>query len=117
MFVRNINNVETYLNEWGAFVTLLHDLANNPLVSHSIVECLLKEWTTYPTHLHKLSEESYYILWGTWIMYLNNESQTVKWWDFIFIPRLTSHWIHAITDLRLLAICAPAWKESDVFTQ
>jgi len=65
---------------------------------------------------HKLqSSEIYYILEGTGIMKINEESFMVKKGDSVFVPPMSEQSIEnsGTEDLRFLCIVDPAWKIKD----
>jgi len=65
---------------------------------------------------HKLqSSEIYYILEGTGIMTINNESFSVGKDDSAYVPPMSEQFIEntGASDLRFLCIVDPAWKEAD----
>jgi mannose-6-phosphate isomerase-like protein (cupin superfamily) len=66
-------------------------------------------------HHHPKTEEIYYILSGTGIMHLADESKRVSRGDAIAIPPGTVHWIEndSPSDLVFLCTCAPGYEHDD----
>ncbi len=65
---------------------------------------------------HRLSsDEVYYILAGSGIMHINDESERVEAGDAIDIPPGSEQWVENTgnTDLHFLCIVDPAWRAED----
>ncbi len=65
---------------------------------------------------HKLqSSEIYYILEGSGILMINNESFSVKKDDSVYVPPLSEQFIEntGTSELRFLCIVEPAWTVED----
>ena len=66
--------------------------------------------------IHKIrSSEIYYILKGSAILYINDESHHVEKDDSVYVPPNSKQFIEnvGIDDLKFLCIVEPAWKADD----
>lgn len=66
-------------------------------------------------HFHKLSEEFYFILEGRGNMEIDGDTREVGPGDAILIPPGAWHEITALSELRFLCCCAPAYSHEDTY--
>ena len=100
-----------------------HGSEIRPLIDRttaSITQCSLAEETLPPgktvtPHHHEVLEEIYYILSGSGVMTIGEESREVSAGDAIYIPK---HNVHTLTntgadEMKLLLVCGPAFYFAD----
>ncbi len=77
----------------------------NLSLAEAVVEagqCTLKHW-------HGVSNEVYYCLEGTGILYIDDEPYNLEPHSFYLLPKACSHYLEASTRVRLLCICQPPY--------
>lgn len=100
-----------------------HDSEIRPLIDRTtapITQCSLAEETLPPgktvtPHHHEVLEEIYYILSGSGVMTVGDESQAVSAGDAIYIPKNN---VHSLTntgeeEMKILLVCGPAFYFAD----
>ena len=83
-------------------------------IRFSIVYCTLAQGKS--TLLHKLkSSEIYYILEGSGILKVNNESKKVQKDDSVYVASMSEQKLEntGLQDLKFLCVVDPAWKEEN----
>lgn len=95
---------------------LLHPDNENQLnMDFSMAYAILKPGESSKPHRMNSSLEVYYILTGTGLMHIENESATVKSGQAIHIPPKARQWIENTgdSDLKFLCLVSPPWKADD----
>ena len=88
---------------------------NSRIRNQSLAEATVPAGVRTQAHYHPLSEEIYYILSGSGVMHLGDESRTIGPGDAIAIPPGEVHWIENPNqvDLVFLCCCAPGYEHAD----
>lgn len=99
----------------GSEIRPLMDRTVSTIAQCSLAEELLPPGKIVPPHYHEVLEEIYYILSGSGVMTVGEESREVSSGDAIFIPK--NH-VHSLTntgeeDMKLLLVCGPAFYFED----
>ena len=118
MIIRDIKDCEySRVMDETLLCELLHpDRENEDLkMDLSIAHAVLKVGESSLAHRLKNSVEIYYILEGTGIMHIDNESEEVQSGQAIYIPINSKQYIENIgnDELKFLCIVYPKWKEED----
>ncbi|MCK4483810.1 MAG: cupin domain-containing protein [Candidatus Thorarchaeota archaeon] len=92
----------------------LHDDGNLKL-GYSIAHAIIKPGNASLSHRIKTSSEIYYILSGSGLMYVDEESEDVGPGDTIYVPPNATQYIENTggTDLVFLCIVYPSWRAED----
>lgn len=83
-------------------------------INYSLAQFTLE--TGKKSKIHKISSsEIYYILEGSGILYINDESNHLEKDDSAYVPPNSKQFIENVgtTDLKFLCIVEPAWKADD----
>jgi len=117
MDIVQIEKCTAFVTKDGSVIRELLSHRNSGIFNQSLAEATIGPGIKTESHYHKLSEEIYYILVGTAIMYLGNEVRRIDVGDAVAIPPGTVHWIHndGQVDLKLLCCCAPGYEHEDTF--
>ena len=115
MTINNLSKQEPFRTKDGSTIRSILDRTNAPVQNQSLAEATLPEGSATDRHYHKLSEEFYFILEGEGRMEINGETQIVGPGDAILIPPNAWHQITALTALRFLCCCAPAYAHDDTY--
>ncbi len=115
MFVRNLKDCEEFISGDGAILREIVNAAKQKFAfNYSLAHAIVK--TGIKTKPHKLkTSETYYILQGQGIMYIDNEARKVEAGSFIDIPPLAVQCIEndGSSDLVFLCIVEPSWTKED----
>jgi mannose-6-phosphate isomerase-like protein (cupin superfamily) len=114
MIVLNLSSQKPFTTKDGSQIRSILDLSNAPVANQSLAEARLDAGAT-DRHYHKLSEEFYFLLEGEGTMEVEGETRTVGPGDAILIPPGAWHQITAISPLRFLCCCAPAYAHEDTY--
>ncbi len=87
----------------------IYELFNSQNLSISISKI---KWKSIP-HYHKKMEEMYYILSWKWLIFIGEETLSIKKWDLIPIPKNKYHHIES-SDIEILVITHPKFSSDDV---
>jgi mannose-6-phosphate isomerase-like protein (cupin superfamily) len=115
MDIRNINDVPAFVTKDGSEIRELLAERNSSIAKQSLAEARLAPGLSTTPHYHPLTEEIYYVLSGTGLMRIDDETRSVAAGDAIAIlPGMT----HQITntgmdELRFLCCCAPGYQHED----
>lgn len=115
MIVLNLASQKPFITKDGSQIRSILDRANAPVQNQSLAEAYIPVGGQTERHYHKLSEEFYFVLEGEGTMEIEGESQVVKSGDAILIPAGAWHQITAISPLRFLCCCAPAYAHEDTY--
>ncbi len=91
------------------------DLSNAPVEKQSLAEASIPSGGETERHWHKDSEEFYFILEGSGLMEIAEETRDVGVGDAILIPAGAWHQIVASKELRFLCCCAPPYAHEDTY--
>lgn len=99
----------------GSEIRPLMDRTTSPVTQCSLAEETLPPGKSVTPHHHQVLEEIYYILSGSGVMTIGDESQAVSAGDAIYIPK---HHQHTLTntgdeDMTILLVCGPAFYFED----
>ena len=115
MFIKDLKDCEEII---AGDKTILHELLHpdkaDLKLRYSLAHAIVKTGETSQQHKLKNSEV-YYILEGEGIMYINNEPESVRTGQVIYIPPEATQYIKNTgkSDLKFLAIVDPAWQPED----
>lgn len=115
MIVQNLASQKPFTTKDGSQIRSILDLNNAPVRNQSLAEASIPTGGSTERHYHKLSEEFYFLLEGEGTMEIDGESRQVGPGDAILIPAGAWHQITAITPLRFLCCCAPAYAHEDTY--
>jgi mannose-6-phosphate isomerase-like protein (cupin superfamily) len=115
MDIGNINDVPAFITKDGSEIRELLAPRNSCLRNQSLAEANLPIGASTTPHHHRATEEIYYILEGSGLMKIGDESRPVSVGDAIAIP---PGQVHTITNtgtcvLKFLCCCAPGYENSD----
>lgn len=81
----------------------------------SLAEEVLPPGHAVTVHFHCATEEIYYVLEGSGVMTIGDESEPVALGDAIFIPTGSVHSLRntGSSDMRIILVCGPAFSRSD----
>jgi len=118
MLIRDIKNCNYFKALDNTILCeLLHpEKENRDLkINYSIAHAVLKAGESSLVHKLNTSVEIYYILEGTGIMHIDDESEEVLPGQVIYIPANSRQYIQNTGDneLKFLAIVHPMWREDD----
>jgi mannose-6-phosphate isomerase-like protein (cupin superfamily) len=115
MLIRNLSECAEFIAGDGTVLReLLHPAKQDIEVRYSLAHAIVPIGETSLPHSLTTSEV-YYILSGNGVMHINNESQTIKPGDAVYIPPNAKQFISNSSDEPLVFICMvdPAWRKED----
>ncbi|HEY5814474.1 MAG TPA: cupin domain-containing protein [Terrimicrobiaceae bacterium] len=115
MIVLNVSSQKPFATKDGSQIRSILDKANAPVRNQSLAEATIPAGGATQRHYHKESEEFYFLLEGEGAMEIDGETCQVASGDAILIPPGTWHQIKAMTALRFLCCCAPAYAHEDTY--
>ena len=115
MVVRQIDNQQAFVTKDGSSIREIINHGNAPMGEQSLAEARLPAGLGTARHYHKASEEIYYILSGTGVLEVGDESREVGAGDGILIPAGSWHRITAKDDMVFLCCCAPRYTHEDTY--
>lgn len=115
MLIVNRRDSKTINTPHGSEIRPLIDRTTSPIAQCSLAEELLPPGATVAPHHHEVLEEIYYVLEGTGVMTVGDETREVGAGDAVYIPR---HHRHTLTNtgaemMRILLVCGPAFFYED----
>jgi mannose-6-phosphate isomerase-like protein (cupin superfamily) len=115
MDIHNIDRVAAFTTLDGSEIRELLAHRNSSIRNQSLAEARLPSGVSTTPHFHPKTEEIYYILEGSALMRIGDESRTVGPGDAIAIPPGRVHQITNTGDviLRFLCCCAPGYEHED----
>ncbi|MFA5106698.1 MAG: cupin domain-containing protein [Patescibacteria group bacterium] len=93
---------------------LLHPANDKTAIRYSLAHSIVKAGNSSVAHSLKTTEV-YYILEGTGIMHINDETAAVAPGDAVYIPPNAVQYIEntGTGDLKFLCVVDPAWRKED----
>lgn len=115
MLIVNRHDSKILHTPHGSEIRPLIDRTTSPVTQCSLAEETLPPGKTVTPHHHEVLEEVYYILSGSGMMTINDESRAVSAGDAIYIPRLHRHTLTNTgnEEMKLLLVCGPAFYFED----
>jgi mannose-6-phosphate isomerase-like protein (cupin superfamily) len=115
MLIHNRKDAKILHTPHGSEIRPLMDRTVGAITQCSLAEETLPPDKTVTPHHHEVLEEIYYILSGSGVMTIGDESQAVSAGDAIYIPK---HNVHSLTntgaeDMKILLVCGPAFYFED----
>lgn len=93
---------------------ILHPQQHPCAIGYSIAKAQLEKGTASLPHRLKGSE-TYYILSGKGIIYINDEAHPLEEGSIIWVPPMANQWVENTGDSTLLFLCIvePFWQEEE----
>jgi mannose-6-phosphate isomerase-like protein (cupin superfamily) len=115
MDIRNLAEVPPFITKDGSEIRELLAHRNSCIRHQSLAEARLPSGAQTTPHYHQRTEEIYFILEGSGIVQIGDQSRTVGPGDAIAIPPGAVHTIRNTGTglLRFLCCCAPAYEHED----
>lgn len=115
MLIINRKDANILHTPHGSEIRPLIDRTTAPITQCSLAEETLPPGKTVTPHTHEVLEEIYYILSGSGVMTIGEDSREVSAGDAIYIPK---HYVHTLTNtgteaMKLLLVCGPAFYFED----
>ncbi len=115
MDIQNIDRVEPFITKDGSEIRELLAHRNSCIRNQTLAEARVALGASTTPHYHVETEEIYYILCGTGLMRVGDDTQAVGPGDAIAIPPGA---LHQITNtgkevLKFLCCCAPGYEHED----
>ncbi len=109
------DSTQPFTTKDGSTIRELLASRNSSNCKQSLAEATVPPGVRTASHYHPQTEEIYYILSGTGLMYLAGETRSVSAGDAIAIPPGKVHWIENFdkVDLIFLCCCAPGYEHTD----
>jgi mannose-6-phosphate isomerase-like protein (cupin superfamily) len=113
--IRDRSNISSYVTKDGSTVWELFHPASSPVKDLSVAEALVEPGQETGAHRHQRSQEIYYVLEGSGMMRVGDESMSVKAGDAILMIPGAKHNIKntGAGPLRILCICSPPYSHDD----
>ena len=115
MFVKNLDKCQEFVAGDDTILReLFHPDKENLQIRYSLAHAVLKSGKKSYSHKLKTSEV-YYILEGSGLMHIGDESKEVTAGDAVYIPPGSAQYIEnkGKTDLKFICIVDPAWRKRD----
>lgn len=115
MEIVNLSSVTPFRTKDGSEIRELLAHRNSSIKNQSLAEARLPAGATTTLHYHPVTEEIYYILEGSGVMWIGESQRNVVPGDAIAIPPGAPHQIRNVgeSELRFLCCCAPAYEHAD----
>jgi len=115
MIVINREHSATIRTRHGSEIRSLIDRTTSEIRRCSLAEEVLPPGCAVTPHHHRELEEIYYILSGSGVMTVGEESREVSAGDAIYVPRGERHTLNntGSEPIRLLLVCGPAFFYED----
>jgi len=113
----SIDDCFSFITKDGSAIRELLSHRNSAMSKQSLAEATISPGCTTEPHYHKVTEEIYFIVSGSGVMWFSGRSKKVKPGDAIAIPPGQVHSIQndGFVGLKLLCCCAPAYEHADTF--
>jgi len=118
MIIVNREDAKIVKTAHGSELRALMDRTTSGITQCSLAEEVLPPGRAVTPHHHMELEEIYYILAGTGVMTVGDETHEVRTGDAIYIPRGHRHTLENTDSdsMRLLVACGPAFYHEDEIT-
>jgi len=115
MDVRNLDDIKPFVTKDGSIIKEIFRPDNSDFVGGGVAHATIPVGEKSVTHIHKKSQEIYYILRGSGIISIEDESRAVNPGDSIFIQPQSAHNIRNAgkEDLELLCFSIPEYTHED----
>jgi mannose-6-phosphate isomerase-like protein (cupin superfamily) len=115
MIVNNRENADIIKTPHGSEIRPLVDRTNSEISRCSLAEETLPPGHAVAPHRHREIEEIYYILSGTGVMTVGEQSRQVSSGDAVYISRGQVHSLNntGSEPIKLLLVCGPAFFYED----
>lgn len=115
MLIVNRQDANILHTPHGSEIRPLIDRTTAPITQCSLAEETLPPGKTVTPHHHEVLEEIYYILSGSGLMTIGEETQSVSTGDAIYIPKQQRHSLTNTGDeaMKILLVCGPAFYFED----
>ena len=115
MDVHNIADVAAFSTKDGSEIRELLAHRNSAIREQSLAEARLPPGAKTTAHYHRRTEEIYYILEGSAVMRIGQQTRDVNVGDAIAIPPGEEHQITNMGTkvLKFLCCCAPGYEHED----
>ena len=115
MLVVNREAAKILCTPHGSEIRPLIDRTTAPITQCSLAEELLPPGKSVTPHHHEVLEEIYYILSGTGVMTIGDETRAVATGDAIYIPTGQRHTLTntGAVPMRIVLVCGPAFYFED----
>ncbi len=115
MIVVNRRRAAVINTPHGSEIRPLIDRTTSSIERCSLAEEILPPGASVGRHHHVLTEEVYYILEGSGMMTVGNETRAVGSGDAVFIPRGHAHTLENTgqSPMNILLVCGPAYSYDD----
>jgi mannose-6-phosphate isomerase-like protein (cupin superfamily) len=115
MIIVNRENAVIIKTGHGSELRPLIDRTTSEITQCSLAEELLPPGRSVTAHHHQELEEIYYVLSGTGLMTVGEESHKVVPGDAVYVPRGSRHTLEntGAEPIRLLVACGPAFYYED----
>ncbi len=115
MLIINRKDAKILHTPHGSEIRPLLDRTTAPITQCSLAKETLSSGKAVTPHYHEVLEEIYYILSGSGVMTIGEESQAVGLGDAVYIPKNN---VHSLTntgaeDMKILLVCGPAFYFED----
>jgi mannose-6-phosphate isomerase-like protein (cupin superfamily) len=115
MLIINRQDSKILRTPHGSEIRPLIDRTTSPLTQCSLAEETLPPGRSVTPHHHEALEEIYYILRGSGVMTIGDESREVGAGDAICIPKNNRHTLAntGSEEMKILLVCGPAFYFED----
>lgn len=117
MQVVQLERCEAFVTKDGSIIRELLAHRNSAIRNQSLAEATIQPGCQTQAHYHQQTEEIYFILSGSGMMTIGEQTQRVSSGDAIAIPPGAVHYIYndGDQDVRLLCCCAPGYEHADTY--
>lgn len=117
MLIVNRNEAKIINTPHGSEIRPLIDRTTSEIKKCSLAEEILPVGAAVERHFHKETEEIYYIIEGSGLMTVGEETREVSAGDAVFIPRNHTHTLKntGTVPIKLLLVCGTAHDFADHF--
>ena len=115
MIIKKIDDIEAFEGNEGTKIRqIISPGETNNAIRYSIAHCTINSGERSKPHTMKTTE-MYYILHGQGIMHIDSETKQVNQNDIVFVPPMSKQYMenNGKTDLVVLCIVDPAWRQDD----
>ena len=116
MFMKNRDEIESFIGDDGAVIRELASPQNSPLTRHSLAEIRHPPGTACHEHHHTEAEEVYYVIEGRGRVRVDGEMRDIEPGDIVVLVPGQRHivWQQGEGDLVMLVTCVPAYSVKEV---